>query len=625
MSDQSSFPFCPNWLVVFCFLAVLLLVHPIVAQVQLKPTKNRAVINFLFTNPLNNRPVPNKKFKITAKKQQFEANLTTDNNGMAAIIVPVDALYVLHLPEWENFAKVNIPKGAYQRHEIPVPCYDIPKDGSPVEIAIPVHLQLRKDDGSPALLEETLTIKSGSNRKTYQATTNKKGFVTIKLPIGAQYMLSLEGAPHYYKFEIPNRPYAAWTEDVLFERVAGYDLYPSINKGLFNFVFYNLEGELVADERFWVISQETGKRYESSTNTYGVAQILVPLNQTYSLHTTYNLNFGQKRMQLNGEADILVENVVYESLSSKVWKARQDAQEALANRRDSIAKAQAAREAFLMDSLKRLKLEDERIAELIRSERPIPIKRTVKIRKAIKAKVAYIEEQLDLNPNYFKDKSKPILATLQRFKENWKGKVVVTDVTHSMNPYLEEVLIWHTLNLQQGERNKYVFFNDGNKRMASDKQIGATGGIYTCEGAWEELPLVIATMQEAIEKSLGGGEAPENDLEAVLVGLKQKTAVEELILIADSYSRVRDMALLSAIDRPVRIILCGAEEGNQFYMGLSPDINEEYLTIAHRTKGSIHTLREDILNLSDTKEGEIVEIGAHRYLLRNRQFIKLPN
>jgi len=47
------------------------------------------------------------------------------------------------------------------------------------------------------------------------------------------------------------------------------------------------------------------------------------------------------------------------------------------------------------------------------------------------------------------------------------------------------------------------------------------------------------------------------------------------------------------------------------------------LTIAHRTKGSIHTLRQDILNLSEKKEGEIVEIGAHRYILRNKQFIKL--
>lgn len=132
-------------------------------------------------------------------------------------------------------------------------------------------------------------------------------------------------------------------------------------------------------------------------------------------------------------------------------------------------------------------------------------------------------------------------------------------------------------------------------------------------------------MHLAIERGLGGGEPPENDLEAVLKGIQQRQDIEEVVLIADSYSRVRDMELLSQIDIPIRIILCGAEEKNSFYQVLKPDINEEYLTIAHRTKGSIHTLRQDILNLSEKKEGEIVEIGAHRYILRNKQFIKLDD
>jgi len=237
--------------------------------------------------------------------------------------------------------------------------------------------------------------------------------------------------------------------------------------------------------------------------------------------------------------------------------------------------------------------------------------------------VEIIEQQLKLNPNYFEDKNKPILATLQRFKESWKGKVVVTDITQSMNPYLEEVLIWHLLNLKEGEFTKYLFFNDGDKKMASAKKVGSTGGIYSCEGVWEDLPTIISTMHLSMDRGLGGGEPPENDLEAVLAGIQETKDVEELVLIADSYSRVRDMALLSEIKIPIRIILCGAEESNGFYRGLKPDINEEYLTIAHRTKGSIHTLRQDILDLSEKKDGEVVEIGDHRYVLRNRQFIKL--
>lgn len=590
---------------------------------QLKPTKKTAVVTFIFTNPMNQSPVGGKEFVIEGQKTKKQFELKTDKEGKAFVLVPVDDVYAVHLDNWKNFASVTIPKGAYQRHEIPVPFYEMPEDGSTLLVEIPVHIQLVDSENKPSKLIEELTIRSGKSRKTHTITTNENGKAIINLPIGCQYMLNLEGAPNYYKFEIPNKPYAAWTEDVLFERKKGMDKYPSIHHALFNFIFQDLDGDATEGEAFWVVSKKEGTRYNGITNAYGIAQILVPLNDVYILNAAYNLNFGEKEIILEKGSDIVVETVVYESVTSKEWLARQKKQELLAARRDSIAIAEELRQTAILDSLKKLNLEDKFIEAYIRNNRPIPIKRTFKIRKAVKAKVAIIEEQLKVNPNYFVDEDKPILATLQRFKESWKGKVVVTDITQSMNPYLEEVLIWHLLNLKQGEHTKYLFFNDGDQKMASAKKIGSTGGIYDCEGAWEELQLVINTMHIAIERGLGGGEPPENDLEAVLKGIQKKKDIEELVLIADSYSRVRDMELLSKIDIPVRIILCGAEEKNNFYQGLKPDINEEYLTIAHRTEGSIHTLRQDILNLSEKKEGEIVEIGKHRYILRNKQFIRL--
>ena len=609
----------------FFLLLFLLCNIPISVKAQLKPTKTEAVVTFIFTNPMTKEPVGGKKFVLEGQKNKKELYLETDKEGKAASLVPIDDIYAVHLDNWQRFASVTIPKGEYQRHEIPVPFYEMPKDGSALLIDIPVHIRLINSDNKPSNLVEELTIRSGTSRKTHRVTTDSNGRATLDLPIGCEYMLNLKGAPNYYKFEIPNKPYAAWTEDVLFERKLGMDKYPSIHRALFNFVFQDLDGNLTEGETFWLISKKDGTRYEGVTNAYGIAQILVPLDDVYVLNATYNLNFGEKEVVLDKESDIVVETIVYESVTSKAWRARQKKQELLAARRDSIAVAEELRQAKELDSLRKLNLEEKLIQELIRKNQPIPIKRTFKIRKAVKAKVAIIEEQLKVNPNYFVDEGKPILATLQRFKESWKGKVVVTDITQSMNPYLEEVLIWHLLNLKQGEHTKYLFFNDGDQKMASAKKIGATGGIYDCEGAWEELPLVINTMHLAIERGLGGGEPPENDLEAVLKGIQQRQDIEEVVLIADSYSRVRDMELLSQIDIPIRIILCGAEEKNSFYQVLKPDINEEYLTIAHRTKGSIHTLRQDILNLSEKKEGEIVEIGAHRYILRNKQFIKLDD
>ncbi|MFK7795937.1 MAG: collagen binding domain-containing protein [Aureispira sp.] len=593
---------------------------PLVAQ--LNPSRKQAVVTFIWTNPLEQKAWNKKTFEIEQKTTQRRWRITTDAEGRAAMLLPIGQDYILHVTDWENFAEINIPNEPFSRHRIPVPCYDLanlPK-GS---ITIPVHIQLVDSLGLiNALEKEVLLLRNNCGKEPYQVRTNKDGRATLTLPIGCQYILSLRDAPNYYKFELPNKPYSSWTETVLFERLPGRSLYPSTNRALFNFIFTDLDGNEVEGEQFWMLDTENGKRYEASTNALGIAQILVPLSRTYTLHATHNRHFAKYTANLAPDKDILVEHIYYESISSKTWQKRLKTQESLARTRDSIARAQALLMA-MQDSIQQEKSEEAWIANLLANKRPIPIKRTLRIRKAIRAKTRFVEQQLRLNPNYAKESKQPILAVLQRHAALWKGKVVVTDVTESMRPYLDQVLIWHQLRLQKGEPISYVFFNDGDKKMASAKVIGKTGGIYTCKGTWQQMDTILQVMHKAMGCGLGGGEPPENDLEAVLAGVQQRSDVQELILIADSYSRVRDMDLLHQVKVPVRIILCGAEEQNSFYPTLKPDINEEYLTIAHRTKGSIHTLQQDILNLSETQEGEIVEIGEHRYLLSNRQFIKL--
>ncbi|MGH1336930.1 MAG: hypothetical protein ACRBFS_12470 [Aureispira sp.] len=589
---------------------------------QLNPTRQQAVVTFVLSNPLTTKAWNKKTFEVEEIRTQRRWSLTTNAQGIAEILLPIGQDYTLHLADWEDFAQINVPKEPFSRHRIPMPCYDLATLPTGV-VSIPVHLQLVDSLGAPTLLKETLLLRGNCGKGPYKVTTDEKGRAVLPLPIGCQYVLNLEGAPSYYKFKLPNKPYANWTETILFERLPGRTQYASVNEALFNFIFTDLDGEVIEGEAFWMLDKETGKRYEATTNAFGIAQILVPLYREYTLHATHNKHFAVYSTNLAANRDILVETIYYESMSTFDWKKRRLEQAAQAQKRDSLSRVKAAIEAAQLDSIKSTKAEEEWLAQLMETQQPIPIKRTLRIRKAIRAKTRFVEEQIQLNPRYSEESKQPILAVLQRHKALWKGKVVVTDVTESMRPYLDQVLIWHQLRLQKGEPISYVFFNDGNHKMASAKKIGETGGLYACRGVWQDVDSVLNTMGEAMACGLGGGEPPENDLEAVLFGIKQREGVQELVLIADSYSRVRDMDLLYNIKIPVRIILCGAEEQNSFYPSLKPDINEEYLTIAHRTKGSIHTLRQDILDISATKEGEIVQIGAHRYLLSNRQFIKL--
>ena len=589
---------------------------------QLRPTTSKAVVRFIFKNPKDHVFISGLSFNVESQNEKKTYRLETDSIGVVELLLPIDDHYTIHLSNWDDFATIHIPKGAYQKHEFPVPYYQYSED-KPLDLSIPVIIKLLCKNGKAWDLQEKIRIRALDSTSSTIVHTNNKGEATLSLALGKSYRLSLQGAPDYYQFEMPHQPFATWTETLYFERREGYEKYPSIEQALINFVFQDLKGRPVEGELFWVEAQKNHLRYRAKTNAAGLAQILVPINDSYTLNTPNNLNFGQQALFLEEGADLLVETIEYLSISTTEWKARRTEQTRLAAKRDALIQERADRVAKQLDSLKNAKLEQQTIERILKNNVAIPILRTFRVRKAIRAKVAYFKEQITIHPKVYEAHSKPILSSLERLKNNWKGTLIVTDITQSMQPYLEEVLLWHALNLRDGDRYQYIFFNDGDRKMASAKKIGKTGGIYTCTANYASLDSIIATMHQAIENGLGGAEPPENDLEAVLVGIQLNKQVKEIILIADSYSRVRDLELLGQIPIPLRIILCGAEEQNNFYRGLAAVVNEEYLTIARRTNGSVHTLKEDILGLNQVKEGEIIEVSGHRFLLRNNQFIKL--
>jgi hypothetical protein len=85
-------------------------------------------------------------------------------------------------------------------------------------------------------------------------------------------------------------------------------------------------------------------------------------------------------------------------------------------------------------------------------------------------------------------------------------------------------------------------------------------------------------------------------------------------MIADNNAGVRDMALLTRVTFPIRIVLCGAGE--------NIPIHPHYLEIARRTGGSIHTIEEDIAGLQNLKEGEKIKISGIEYSVKKGKLIQ---
>lgn len=188
------------------------------------------------------------------------------------------------------------------------------------------------------------------------------------------------------------------------------------------------------------------------------------------------------------------------------------------------------------------------------------------------------------------------------------NEVIVTDFTCSMTPYYLEVVAWYSLHQFQNEVS-FSFFNDGDGKPNDKKLIGKTGGVHQCRT--NSLDTISKCILETIKTGCSG-DNPENDIEAILRAIDKNPNAKEIILIADNWSDMRDYNLRYQVNKPVRIILCGTKYG----------INPQYLNLAMITKGSIHTLEEDLDNLYKLSDGMKFMLGGQTFIVTNGRIEK---
>lgn len=196
-----------------------------------------------------------------------------------------------------------------------------------------------------------------------------------------------------------------------------------------------------------------------------------------------------------------------------------------------------------------------------------------------------------------------IFKVFERKKE-WNNISVVADLTGSMAPYTSQLVLWFKLKSTDKRIKDLFFFNDGNMTPDDTKLCGSTGGIYHGKATnYSEIrDLAIKTITNGC-----GGDAPENNIEALLAAIKEAPNTKEFVMIADNSAPVKDMALLSQVTKPVHIILCGTAMG----------INPQYLTIARKTGGTVHTMERDLETLLQKKEGEKFDyMGEHFQIVK---------
>jgi hypothetical protein len=419
-----------------------------------------------------------------------------------------------------------------------------------------------------------------TQKKVWSSVKDTNNFV---LPVKKRYKLAMEGVV----IENDDLDMTTFSPKMLpfivyFNATNSARLSPLGNNAALNLVYINLKNEPVIGDSITLISKKNGQKYTLKTGRNGSALFVVPKDDVYEIHLK---DFPKL-------STITVENSPLQYLTTIEF---------------GINYPSAAEvEKFKIDAEKRI-FERDSLYKLFEKSKELT---APELHKSMGVYQEEAKPKVELDSNYFIKRREVIGSVFYRFRKEWTTKVIVTDVTGSMYPYMKELAHWHGLGLMKAEKDAYIFFNDGNNKPDFSKQIGRTGGIYTTQSTISDS--IIQLMYKAMYNG-NGGDTPENNIEALLEAQKLSSSVSEIVMIADNYSSIKDLALLSDITKPIHIILCGVKER----------IHPDYLWLAYKTRGTVHTIEEDIMNLGAMMEGKTVTIKGRTYKLLNNRFFEM--
>jgi hypothetical protein len=339
----------------------------------------------------------------------------------------------------------------------------------------------------------------------------------------------------------------------------------------------NLEGAPLQNETCWMKGKKRSKATQATTDKNGRVIVYLPKGDTYDVNFKYNAGYYSTDCSYSkGTSDIRL-NFSYMGTPEVERRKRMEAERIAAEE-------------------KRLKDEKERFE-----------KRCAAIGLSLedclrKEKEEYLRGEIGMSDTV-------VSIVIERNK--WLDKLIICDVTGSMNPYAAQLAIWYRLNYAREKNLQFVLFNDGDGRPDESKKIGETGGIYYSKAKGvDSLDRFMSHVQ-----ALGsGGDAPENNMEALIKGVRMAQPFKEIVMIADNNAPVKDLRLLASFHMPVHVIVCGADAG-----WILPD----YLKLAWRTKGTLHTIEEDITSLARLSEGQKITIGTVTYKIMGGEFVQL--
>ncbi len=445
-----------------------------------------------------------------------------------------------------------------------------------------VRILVSNHMGKPTAVSLVLINNARHERLLVEANEYGLAFATL-LP-NVPYTIATDGFTNLGQITVPSKNNGDYTYYLKLPKPQLKNLNATPGKGLVQFTYINKLGKPEKNISLKATSN-SGHTYTAKTNDQGTCQLTLPLNSSYTFSAGAYSNFTTHTfaaLPAFQTATITLEEAKEMARRKKLAEATAQAKKDISapakrptmrNHRDSVTGARNALQSTLRGSV-----------QLSYSIPPRSKNHGPKVSKQVVNGVyllrqALLEEQRK-NPLLLDNPHLAIIPPLMRNK--WDSIVLVIDITCSMDPYIEEYLLWSTLANNHKRTLGSVFFNDGDGCADSLKQLGHTGGI---RHAAPNLRSMVDTMLVGV--SFGcSGDAAENDAEALLYAQTMFPEARSIVLIADNSSAVRDLELAALLHKPVHILLCDTRP--------HPEPNPDYVTIAFLTNGSLHLLGEDL-------------------------------
>ena len=187
-------------------------------------------------------------------------------------------------------------------------------------------------------------------------------------------------------------------------------------------------------------------------------------------------------------------------------------------------------------------------------------------------------------------------------RNNWTNKLLISDVSYEMLAYALKLADWYKANKKGSEITQFVLYNNGQRRENSKSGCA----FHMVSPDYDSLVNLIKYVY-----ANKGLETAKHDIEGLIDGEGISKTYTDVILFVDKDAGLHDYQYFKKLKAPVHVVLCVDDRRP----------NEQHLTIAWKTKGSVHTMSGDYYDIGKLKEGDTFELEGFKYKIMGGEFV----